>query len=303
MVNKEKLHSITLASIAFVLVFLISISSTALAVSILPEASHTSPRTYTVNLTVNNENETTSKTAAINIKTALPTATYAYIPNQNGSIDVIDTANNTITANVPVGSYPSIIAVSPDRTKVYVANYGDNDVYVIDTITNTVTDTVYARNGPIGIAVTPDRKKIYVANFGTHTVPDDTVSVIDTTTNTVIATVEVGHWPRGIAVNPDGKEVYVVGTRIDQNNSTATGILSVIDTATETVTSTIPIGINLGAIAVNPAGTKAYLIFDQDNVSEIDIVNYTVTSEMHIGNYPYGIAISPWDKGICDKLR
>ena len=35
---------------------------------------------------------------------------------------MIDTATNTVTATIPVGSDPSGVAVSPDGTHAYVAN-------------------------------------------------------------------------------------------------------------------------------------------------------------------------------------
>ena len=41
--------------------------------------------------------------------------------NLDNTVSVIDTATNTVTATVPVGSYPIGVAVTPDGTKVYVA--------------------------------------------------------------------------------------------------------------------------------------------------------------------------------------
>ena len=81
----------------------------------------------------------------VNIVGAAP---FVYIPNTNSNtISVIDTATNNITATVNVGTTPAGVAVTPDGTKVYVANSGDNpgDVSVIDTATNTVTATVPVR--------------------------------------------------------------------------------------------------------------------------------------------------------------
>ncbi len=48
-------------------------------------------------------------------------APYAYITNsQSSTVSVIDTATNTVTATVPVGTYPSGVAVNPAGTRVYV---------------------------------------------------------------------------------------------------------------------------------------------------------------------------------------
>src|SRR5262249_50781347 len=82
------------------------------------------------------------------------------------------------------------VAVTPDGSRVYVANQGSSSVSVINTATNTVTATVGVGHLPFGVAVTPDGKLIYVVNSSTHN-----VSVIDTATNTVTTTVAVGSAP------------------------------------------------------------------------------------------------------------
>lgn len=57
---------------------------------------------------------------------------------------MIDTATNTITAMVAVGSEPRGVVLSPDGTKAYVTNSGSDSVSVINTTTNTVTTTIVA---------------------------------------------------------------------------------------------------------------------------------------------------------------
>src|SRR6266404_2960716 len=66
----------------------------------------------------------------------------AYITNNaSATVSVIDTATNTVTATIHVGSNPLGVAVSPDGSKVYVTNNNDGSVSVIDTATNAVTAT------------------------------------------------------------------------------------------------------------------------------------------------------------------
>jgi YVTN family beta-propeller protein len=54
---------------------------------------------------------------------------------------VIDEATNTVTATIPVGAGPWLVAVDPAARNVYVANVDDDTVSVIDEATNTVTAT------------------------------------------------------------------------------------------------------------------------------------------------------------------
>ena len=53
-------------------------------------------------------------------------APFAYVANNGypgiGTVSVIDTANNTVVATVPVGLQPQQLAVTPDGTHVYVVN-------------------------------------------------------------------------------------------------------------------------------------------------------------------------------------
>jgi YVTN family beta-propeller protein len=61
----------------------------------------------------------------------------AYITNYwSNNVSVINTTNNTVYTNVAVGDGPRGVAVTPDRSTVYVANEGGN-VSVINTINNT----------------------------------------------------------------------------------------------------------------------------------------------------------------------
>src|SRR5690606_37294063 len=76
-------------------------------------------------------------------------APFAYITHQSGTVSVLDTVTNTVTATVPVESFPIGVAVIPDGSKVYVVNAeGDGSIQatptvsVIDTATNTVTATI-----------------------------------------------------------------------------------------------------------------------------------------------------------------
>ncbi len=56
-------------------------------------------------------------------------APFAYMTCSDfgGTVYVIDTATNNVTAIVPVGLNPCGVAVTPDGTKVYVANWFDPD--------------------------------------------------------------------------------------------------------------------------------------------------------------------------------
>jgi YVTN family beta-propeller protein len=93
-----------------------------------------------------------------------------YVANgTDGTVSVIDTATNKVTATIKVGEAPSALAISPDGNRVYVANGGSNTVSVINTTTNTVTETIAVGIDPEGV-IAFGNGRIYVANAGSNTV-------------------------------------------------------------------------------------------------------------------------------------
>ena len=150
---------------------------------------------------------------------------------------MIDTATDTLVGlSIAVGAYPQSVVVTPDGSKVYVANYGSASVSVIDTASDIVIGSIEVGSYPDGLAVTPDGSRVYVANqLG------NSVSVIATATNTVIGSpIAVGRAPFGVAVASDGRRAYVANYY--------SNTVSVIDTATNVVVGPrIPVGVSPAA--------------------------------------------------------
>jgi YVTN family beta-propeller protein len=63
---------------------------------------------------------------------------------------VISGETNTVTATIPVGSFPEGAAADPKTNTVYVTNDLDNTVSVISGETNTVTATIPMGSFPHG---------------------------------------------------------------------------------------------------------------------------------------------------------
>jgi gliding motility-associated-like protein len=234
--------------------------------------------TGTIKVTTPSGTATSAGTAIIGISATA----YAYISNvDDGTVSVINTATNTVTATVAVGNGPDAVSASPDGNKVYVANYSDNSVSVINTATNTVIATVVVGNGPIGVEVSADNSKVYVANWNSNS-----VSVINTATNTVIATVAVGISPCGVSVSPDGSKVYVIN--FSSNN------VSIINTATNTVIATVAAGNFPQDVCVSPDGSRIYVTnYNSNSVSVINTATNTIIATVPVGSEPYGVCVSP----------
>jgi len=218
---------------------------------------------------------------------------YAYVANVlSSSVSVIDTQNNTVVATVPVSSFPTNVAVTPNGAFAYVTSGilgvlppPPSVISVINTATNTVVATVPVAAIPLGLAITPNGAFAYVADFSSNS-----VLVINTASNTVVATVPVGFGPENVAITPNGAFAYV--SNEDSNN------VSVINTATNTVVATVPVvGSDPGSVAVTPNGAFAYVSNEGNlgtsTVSVISTATNTLVSTLAVPSYPGGVAITP----------
>lgn len=249
-----------------------------------------------------------------------PDGTRAYIANNlSSNVSVIDIDPSSPTYNTEVDLIPLTLvanagpfnlAVTPDGTRVYVADNGPsgsafspNSVSVIDSNPSSPTYNtevaVIPLSGvdPLFIDITPDGTRAYVTN-----ITSNNVSVIDTnpdspTYNTEIDLISLtGTRPAGIVITPDGTRAYIA------NNSSNN--LSVIDTDPNSITyntqiSLIPLsGVRPNDVAITPDGARIYITNQStNNVSIVDTnpASPTYNTEVDLiplsGSSPYGIAI------------
>jgi YVTN family beta-propeller protein len=219
-----------------------------------------------------------------------PSGSKVYVaggPPPQGSpsyIFVVDTARGMIVTPVQVREFPVSVSTTPDETKVYVANYGSNNISVIDATTNQVKATVSTGNRPNGIAVTPDGKQAYVTNWASSS-----VSVIDTATNQVTDVIPVAQFPGGISITPDGTRAYITNF--------LSNMISVIDTATNQVVLTFPVPVPAGGypekISITPNGNWIYItIWSNNSVMAIDTKTHQAVNTVSVGLDPQCIAFT-----------
>ena len=155
--------------------------------------------------------------------------------------------NDQVVASIPVGRGPYDIAISPDSSNVYVANYLASTVSVIDAKTNTVRITVSVGKLPLSLGLTPNGGKLYV-----HNIYDGTVSDLNAAKNTVSGTFQ-GPGGFGLGVSPDGTRLYV----------TSNAGVSIFDTATDKPAGTVasyPVSSVPQWVAFTPDGAAAYVL-------------------------------------------
>jgi YVTN family beta-propeller protein len=128
-----------------------------------------------------------------------------YIANIDvNTVSVLDTKQNKVIAEIPVGREPRQLALSPDDRVLYVTCMFDNKVDIIDTADKKVTGSVPVGIEPFGVVVNRDGSQVYVANYRSST-----VSVIDAEERKVTGTINVEERPRGLAMTAEGNKLYV----------------------------------------------------------------------------------------------
>jgi YVTN family beta-propeller protein len=122
-----------------------------------------------------------------------------------------------------IGELPCAIAVDYSSGKVFVANYGSNNVSVIDGATDSVVTTISVAPNPQAIAVDSSNHNVYVASTR-----EGTVTVLDGTSNSVLGKVKASKAPYAVAINNKSHKAVVLDLG---------GGLTVIDGTSLTTTS------------------------------------------------------------------
>jgi len=136
------------------------------------------------------------------------------------------------TVQVPIDeldryyALPWGVAITPDKSKIFVSTAGSENVTVIDA--RELLRFVHMRRQPF-------------------------VNDLSASANYVTARIPVGRNPRGVLLSPDGKRLYVAN-RLDDN-------ISVIDTSSERVISTIDLG---GPKTINAVRHGEQIFFTAD---------------------------------------
>jgi YVTN family beta-propeller protein len=174
-----------------------------------------------------------------------------------------------------------MVAVTPDETKLYVANIGSGNVTLIDRRTDAVTH-VATGEGAEGIDVSFDGKEVWIANRGANT-----VTVLSTTSDKEIASFPSGGtMPIRVKFTPDGEQVWVSNAR--------SASVTVVDAASRKLLGTIEVGAVPVGIQMTPDGKTAFVAnTNDDKVSVVEVSSRKVTAVFSPGKEPDGMAWVP----------
>ncbi len=131
-----------------------------------------------------------------------------------GTISVVDLSLRTTIKEIDVDLHPSEMAMSPDGSRLYVANANSDTVSVIDTATDTRIDTLGVKpmddlpfgSAPNALAISRDGKSLYVANGA-----NNAIAVIDLVARRVTGLIPTGWYPGAVLLT--GNTLCIANTK------------------------------------------------------------------------------------------
>lgn len=224
-----------------------------------------------------------------------PNAGATYIDAVNSTAFVSETALNRVAvvdSNLPgaksyldVGPAPGVLAVTPDASKVYVANTGDGTLSVISVKDNAVQGSPIALGGvPVSIAVQSSGTYVFVVNSS-----GGAFSVIDTSTDKEVQRFSGLSNPTKVVWDNALQRVYVVNSGSNTINiyNGAAPSLQLLRTVN---LSGSPIG-----LAALDNGAKFYVLYN-GNPGRVDVFNtqsFQRTSTITVQNNPVSMSAAP----------
>jgi len=206
----------------------------------------------------------------------------AFVANSGGTVTPIGLTTHRPGKPIKVGANPQAIAITPDGSTAFVANYGSNTVTPISTAAGRPGPAVPVGQAPNSLAVTPGSTKVFVVGGDS-----DTVTAITAATGRAGRGIPVGYSPAAVAISPSGGTAYVVNT--------ISGTLTPVSTATGVAGHPIRTGIYTypTAVGLTPSGATAVVVGTYaGRATLVSTRSRKVIARVTVGLYPVAVAIA-----------
>jgi YVTN family beta-propeller protein len=204
------------------------------------------------------------------------------------SIAVIDTESKQVIGNHRVPGIATDVAVSPDATRIFVGQVGDDSVglAVINTFGRVHTLDIADGLGRTvdAVRVSPNGRIVYVA---TSDADSGMLVVVDAAAGRVVRQVPIASPIRDVALSRDGSLAYVASFDTHWGGS-----VDVIDTAINEITAKVGIGGAPMQMALSADGARLY-VADYEHVAVLCTETNSVTDILTVVAEPSCVAVSP----------
>jgi YVTN family beta-propeller protein len=204
---------------------------------------------------------------------------------------------------IPFSALAAGLAISPDGSTLYVANYQNDSLSIVNTATRTVTnEVVFFKAGEVPQEAIGEMPywPVVVSNLSTGALVKTYVSsqrdgqVLDVTpSGSSFTVINVGGEPNRMVLSEDQLRLYVANGDLDE--------IEVIDTTTDVVKSRISVarpgykykGSNPNSLALSPNGRTLYATLGGENaVAVIDVASERLLGRIPTGWYPSSVTVS-----------
>jgi YVTN family beta-propeller protein len=198
------------------------------------------------------------------------------------SVSIIDMTTRQVIKTVPTLREPSHWALSPDRTKLYIADASGNSLFILNPLTGDPLGSKRIAD-PYQLAYTPDEKYLVV-----NALRLNHVDVYDAQTLSLIKRFAPGSMPSHLDFSPDSRWSF--------NSCQGGNTLFSFDLATLTARWTAKIG-------PTPAGVLWHnnkilvCIMGADHIAEIDPITGMVLRRIKTGTGPHNLFLAA-DKSV-----
>jgi YVTN family beta-propeller protein len=193
----------------------------------------------------------------------------------DGDVAAIDTSGGGVVATIAVGGMPAGATVSPDETRLYVADANGGALHVID-LGGGPAASVSVGLGPAGVAYCAATGRVAVA-----LAQQDAVAVVDASSLTLVGTLPAGDQPLAVACDTGFLAV----------TNYAGSSLSVFDAVTLAPLGTATVGSFPAGVAIGGGRAWVTSLFDS-TVTVVALPAATPTSTVAVGSAPRGIALA-----------
>jgi YVTN family beta-propeller protein len=188
-------------------------------------------------------------------------------------------------AVVAVGTLPSGLAMSRDRTQAFLLETGHRKpaLRILDARTLATLRTVSLTNAYGAPLRDPDGDGVWIADTSSF---QEQIAHIDTASGRVDRTISlpIPFGGAALAFSPDAHTLAVAGDAANR--------VAFIDRASGTIVGTVPTGRHPAALAYSPDGSRLYVAARaQAQIDVIDAARRTVTGSIPVGLHPAALAV------------
>lgn len=216
-----------------------------------------------------------------------------------GSVWKMTTEKDSLVARTNVGLFPATIALTPDGTWLFVANYNLHGDPALDTVSavHTPTMTEVAQipvcTKPHGMVASHDGKWIYASCTRDNVVRKISVATLSVVDSTNMLTDEDRArnqvcYPAGLALTPDDSKLFVACHKHAEVRVMSTDALG-------TVTNAIPTGDGPYLIRMDPEGRRLWVPNRNDqSYTVIDVAEErAIATKPASASHPHTFAFGP----------